>query len=98
ALNFVVNWIIPFLALLSAPAKRNPEVLKAISTLLLLGRWLDLYVLIMPSFGSQPQNGVLEILVVLGCLGLLYFLFIRSLARTPLAPLNDPVLLALQHD
>lgn len=92
ALNLTVNWIIPFIVLLSARAKRMVKILAMMSVLLLCGHWLDLYLLIMPAVWSVPRIGVFEIFITTGCLALLYLIFIHGLARAPLVPLNDPVL------
>jgi hypothetical protein len=100
AANVVVNWVVPFAVLLPARAKRSEAVLKAVCVILLCGHWLDLYLLVMPSFREAPALGILDVLIAAGCLGLFCSFVIRALARAPLVPVNDPFLidsLRLEH-
>ena len=91
-LNLVVNWLVPFVALMSRAAKRNRAVLKWVCVLLLAGRWLDLYLLIFPELASGPAIGPLELLIFAGYAGLFLSFAVPALARVPLTPQNDPYL------
>lgn len=53
-LNPVLNFGVPFVALLSAGVKRRPAVLGQVALLVLLGRWLDSYLLVAPAGGPLP--------------------------------------------
>lgn len=92
AANFIVNWVVPFLVLLSARAKQTPRILIGVSLLLLVGHWIDLYLLIMPSFRRTPGLGLSELAIAAGYLALVYLLFARALARASMVPLHDPIL------
>lgn len=47
-------FVVPFIALLSARAKRIPAVLATVSIVVLAGRWLDVYVQIAPDWHPTP--------------------------------------------
>ncbi|MEA2695881.1 MAG: hypothetical protein QOI66_152 [Myxococcales bacterium] len=92
ALNFVLNWLVPFLVLLSARAKRNVRLLAGVSVVLLVGHWLDLYVMIMPTQPVAVAPGLYAVAVAAGGAALAFLLVAANLARAPLYPENDPVL------
>jgi hypothetical protein len=92
--SFVINWIIPFFTLLPRKNKRNLRVMMGIAILVLVGRWLDLYIMVMPSHWEAPRIGILEIAMAAGSGGLIYLLVVRGLSRAPLVPVHDPVLAA----
>jgi len=92
AFNFILNWVVPFTMLLSAGAKRSAAVLKTVSAVLLVGHWLDLQLLIMPSFSAAPRLGFEDVLIATGYLALLYMVTTYELRRAPLVPVNDPIL------
>ena len=61
-LNLALNWGIPFFALLPRPAKRSWRVMVRISLVILAGRWLDLYLMVLPPLsGDQPACGFAEL-------------------------------------
>jgi hypothetical protein len=94
ALNFAVNWVIPFLTLLSVKAKRDPRVLAAVSILLLGGHWLDLFIMLRAADAPAPSFSLYELAVAAGYFALAFLLVARNLGRAPLVPTCDPVLAA----
>jgi hypothetical protein len=93
-LNVLLNFVVPFLGLLSVPAKTDPRRLAMIAGVILIGRWLDLYILIMPTIWREPQFGFVEPICAIGYGALVVLLFRFFAARAPLVPRNDPVLAA----
>jgi len=92
-LNLLLNWFVPFAVLLHVPAKRNPGLLLKVCWVILVGRWVDLYVMIFPHFvGASPVFGVWEVGLMLGAAGLFFLAVIRALHRAPIVPVGDPYL------
>ncbi len=91
--NPIVNWLIPFLVLLPRPAKRSESILIKVATLLLLGRWLDLYLMINPSIApGGPALGIWDLAPLLVALPLVVLWCYRVLGRRNLLPVGDPSL------
>jgi len=89
--NVVVNFVVPFLLLLPQWAKRNERALLIVGTILLLGRWLDLFLMAAPSnIASAPVPGLLELAGILGPMGLFVFWVTRTWQRVPLQATRDP--------
>jgi hypothetical protein len=88
----VLNWLLPFLVLLSRAAKRNPRVLAGAAAVILAGRWLDLYMIVAPAVLPAPRLGPLELLITAGYAGLFFLAGTRILGRAPLLARNDPFL------
>jgi hypothetical protein len=98
-LNLGVNWVVPFVALLPRAAKRNARVLAGVCLVLLVGHWLDLYLLIMPELFDAPTFGPLEVLIPVSYSALFFYLTSRALAEASVVPLHDPYLEeSLTHD
>jgi hypothetical protein len=91
-LNLIVNWALPFFTLLPVQSKRSAGVMAKVAVLLLAGRWLDLYLMVMPpvlGFGG-PRVGIWEIGLLLGTIGAVALLVTRQLSAAPLLPVRDP--------
>ena len=89
ALNVVVNWAVPFLVLLPRAAKRDPRTLKIVAIVLLVGRWIDLYLLVAPETMRTATWGALEIAIAAGYAGVAWQVVSRALARRPLVVRHD---------
>ena len=91
-LNLVCNWVVPFLVLMSRAAKRRPTVLLGVALIVLAGRWLDLYLHVMPALHVDPGIGAIEIFLFTGCAVLFIVLGYRQLRAAPQVPRYDPLL------
>jgi hypothetical protein len=93
-LNIVLNFCTPVLLLMSRDAKRAATVLKYVCIVVLLGHWLDYYMMIMPgTVGAEGRGfGVEEIGIALGYVGLFTFLMLNALSKTSLIPKKHPFL------
>jgi hypothetical protein len=86
----VLHWLIPFCVLLPRAAKRNPRTLQWVAVTVLLGHWLDLYVLVAPPVLARVRIGLPEMLITAGYASLFFLLLARALGRAPLLARNDP--------
>ncbi|WIG98937.1 hypothetical protein [Myxococcus sp. SDU36] len=96
--NVVLNWALPFVLLLPRPAKRNPSHLLRVAAILLVGRWLDLYLMVVP--GLQPDGvavGVFELAGFVGMAALFTLAVTRTVRSTPMLPVGDPYLVESLH-
>lgn len=97
-LAVLLNWIIPFLVLLPRAAKRDPSVMMKVSVCVLIGRWVDLYVMVFPSlFGGSFVFGIWEVAAMVCLAGTLGWLSIRSFSRMAPVPRRDPFLTESLH-
>jgi len=103
-LNLFLNWIVPFFALLSVRAKRSASIMSKVVVVVLIGHWLDLYLMILPTIqhgglkGAETAGlpfGIWEIGIAAGGLGLFIFVFLRTIARTVVK--TDNIGLSVSH-
>ncbi len=97
--NMCVTWLLPFFILLPKPVKRSPRMLVKVCCLILVGRWLDLYILIYPStVGFESVTfGIWELGMAIGAPGLFMLVFVRRFRSAAPVPVADPMLEASLH-
>ncbi len=85
------KFIVPFLALLTRKAKRSPYFLVAVSVLVLVMHYVDLYFIIYPNiFKTSVPFSLWEILIFVGFLGAFLGSCLSFLSKNPLVPVGDP--------
>jgi hypothetical protein len=94
--NLCINFIVPFFVLMTREAKRNAKVLKAVACLILVGHFLDLYIMVAPkvfehnSISGVTGFGILQLIELVGGFGLFIFVIAKALSKRDLEVVNDP--------
>jgi hypothetical protein len=91
--NLFVNFVFPFLVLMTRDAKRQTIMLKIVTIVVLIGHWMDFYLMIMPgTLRGESGLGLIELGTLLVFLGTFLVLFTRRLSSASLIPVNHPFL------
>ena len=97
---FIINFAFPMLILMSRDAKRNFGILTFVGLIILMGHWLDVYIMVSAgSLGANATIGFIEVGMALMVLGSFVFVILRNLTKAPLTPVNHPFLdESVHHD
>jgi hypothetical protein len=91
--NLGINFIVPFFGLITFKSKRKTGWVALIAAIVLIGHWIDYWLMIMPATaGSEAGFGLLEIFMTIFYAGIFIFVIFRSIATGPLVIKNDPYL------
>lgn len=96
-LNPVLNWLIPLVILIPASARRSPKWLLRACAIVLMGRWLDIYLLVVSAGGRQIQFGLPEVFIFLGFAALFILTSLRTFRAGEPVPRQDPYLVESLH-
>lgn len=87
----IFRFIVPFLALLPRDAKRNDANLVAVSVLVLLMQYVDIYWLVYPNFNEgTPVFGFYEIALFAGFAGVFLTMILKFLSNNNIVAIKDP--------
>jgi hypothetical protein len=90
---FLINFVVPFLVLISRDTKRNPAFLLPVAILIFIGHFTDIYLLVIPgTMFNHNVFGLFEIGLFLGFLGLFINRTLSTLSKAPLIAKNHPML------
>lgn len=90
--NLVINFVFPFLVLMTRDAKRQMIMLKIVSIAILIGHWSDFYLMLMPGTMKAENGFVIEIGTALIFLGAFLLLMTKRLSQASLVPVHHPFL------
>ncbi len=91
--NLFLNFVLPFLLLMMRDSKRQLGMLKVVCPIIVIGHWLDYYLMVTPGvMKAEGSLGLLEIGLALIFLALFLMVTLSSLAKYPLIAKNDPML------
>jgi len=96
--SLALNFIIPTLFLMSRDAKRNKNRLIFVSIVILIGHWINSYLLFAP--GTLHDHGHLSLTdlgIGIGFLGLFIWVFFNSLSKRPIEIKHHPFLDESRH-
>lgn len=99
-LNVALNFAIPFLALMTRKAKRQYGSLKTIAVIMLFGRFVDIFLVVMPGVLGEHWNGGVFFMALGAMLlfGAIFFFMVYSgLAGANLVPKNHPYFEESKH-
>ena len=93
--NLFINFFIPFLLLMTRNAKRNPKSLLIVGSIILIGHWIDIFLMVMPGvLGSQATGiGFLEIGMPIAFAGLFIYVVLACISKANLYAINHPYII-----
>ena len=96
--NFFINFIMPFLVLMSRDAKRNRKFLVVAACIIVCGHWLDVFLMVMPgTVGAEWGIGIQEIGTLIGFAGAFMLVVFTSLSKAALIPKHHPMMPESAH-
>ena len=87
----ILNFVFPILMLMNSDYKRVPWLVVITGIIVLVGHYIDVFLLVMPStVGQHWYFGIPEIAAICFFLGLFIFIVGSGLSKVSLKPENDP--------
>lgn len=91
--NLILNFVLPFLLLMTRDSKRQISMLKVVCPIIIVGHWFDFYNMVTPGIMKEEGAiGLLEIGVALIFLAAYLLVVLSSMAKIPLVGKNHPTL------
>lgn len=93
-----LNFVFPVLLIMSRDAKRNYPIIMFTGIIVLVGHWLDHFVMIMPgTVGNFWGFGLVEVFGFIMFMGLFIYVVFNNLSKAPLHQKNHPMAVESEH-
>jgi len=97
-LNLLLNFLLPFLLLMTRDAKRHMSLLKLVCPIVIVGHWFDFYLMVTPGIMQYDGGfGFMEIGMAMIFLAAFLFVTLHNLTKAPLYAKNHPMLAESLH-
>ena len=97
-LNLFLNFVFPFLVLMTRDSKRHGIFLKIVCVVLLIGHWVDFYLMVSPAvIGENGSIGLMEVGSTMVFGTAFIFVVLTALSKAPLIQKNHPMLQESVH-
>lgn len=97
-LNIILNFVLPFLLLMTRDAKRQLSTLKLVCPIIIVGHWFDFFNMVTPGVMKHDGGvGFMEIGVALIFIAAFLLVVLNNLSKLPLFGKNDPMLQESLH-
>jgi len=91
--NLILNFVLPFLLLMTRDAKRQISMLQVVCPIVIMGHWFDHYQMVTPGvMKGAGELGLLEIGMAIMFMAAFLFVTLTSLTKFPLVPKHDPMM------
>jgi hypothetical protein len=91
--NLILNFVLPFLLLMTRDSKRHLSMLKVVCPIVIVGHWFDFYNMVTPGVMKNDGGlGLLEIGTAFVFLAAFLWITLNSLSKMPLFGKNHPLL------
>ena len=96
--NLILNFVIPFLVLMTRDSKRHFIFLKVVCTIIIIGHWLDFSLMVQPgTLGHNGGIGLMEIGMFLCYASVVIFVVLTGLSKKNLIAKHHPMLEETYH-
>ncbi len=91
--NLILNFVLPFLLLMTRDAKRHASMLKVVCPIVIVGHWFDFYNMVTPGvMKDQGGLGLLEIGLALVFVSMFLYVVLNALTKFPLVAKQHPMM------